>query len=443
MLPATAGRTLDPPLWLTHAACVGFRAGLLREHDFRQLFVADAVSQLGIQVSLMALPLVAVLALQADQFEVGLLAACETAAFLFIGLPAGAWVDRWRRRGVLIAGDLVRALVLITVPLAWWGGWLTMPQLYAVALLIGVGTVFFDVAYQSYLPHLVRPDQVIEGNSRLEAVRSVNWVAGPAAGGLLVQWLTAPYALVVNCVTYLVSALFVVRIRRREPLPVPSPGASLRREIVEGLRFVIGHRLLRATASCTSLANFFGAMTTVMQVILLARVLELAPGAIGVFLSVVSAGAVLGAVAVRPIVARLGQGPTIWMAMAFSAPFGLLLPLAERGWLLWLAAAGSAVSWFGSVVYNITQLSFRQLLTPPRLLGRMNATMRFLVWGSMPVGSIVAGVLGQHLGVRPVLWIAAIGQMLVFLPTFLSPLRHMRVLPTAASDSPAKELSTA
>jgi MFS family permease len=414
------------------------RLGLLREHDFRQLFVADTISQLGTQISMLALPLVAVLALHASPFEVGLLAACETAAFLLVGLPAGAWVDRMRRRNVLIGGDLGRAVVLGSVPVAWWLGGLSMPQLYAVGLLNGVLTVFFDVAYQSYLPHLVGRANLVEGNAKLEAVRGVNQIAGPTVAGLVIQWLTAPVAVAVDAVSYLGSALFVGFIRKREPLPERKPDAHLGREIGEGLRFVLGNRLLRSIAMCTGSSNLLSAITAAMMIVLLARDLHLSPGTIGFVFSFGAVGGLIGALTATKIAARIGQGPAIWVPIAVSGPFGLLIPLAQRGWLLWAAAFGFLVYWFSAVVYNIGQVSFRQGLTPERLLGRMNATMRFLVWGTMPLGGVLGGVLGDTIGVRPALWVAAIGGLFTFLPVFLSPLRTMRELPTGhAEEEPA------
>jgi MFS family permease len=414
------------------------RLGLLREHDFRQLFVADTISQLGTQISMLALPLVAVLALHASPFEVGLLAACETAAFLLVGLPAGAWVDRMRRRNVLIGGDLGRAVVLGSVPVAWWLGGLSMPQLYAVGLLNGVLTVFFDVAYQSYLPHLVGRANLVEGNAKLEAVRGVNQIAGPTVAGLVIQWLTAPVAVAVDAVSFLGSALFVGLIRKREPLPERKPDAHLGREIGEGLRFVLGNRLLRSIAMCTGSSNLLSAITAAMVIVLFARDLRLSPGTIGFVMSFGAVGGLIGALTATKVAAWLGQGPAIWVPIAVSGPFGLLIPLAQRGWLLWAAAFGFLVYWFGAVVYNIGQVSFRQGLTPERLLGRMNATMRFLVWGTLPLGGLLGGVLGDTIGVRPALWVAAIGGLFTFLPVFLSPLRTMRELPTGhAEEEPA------
>ncbi|HET6213112.1 MAG TPA: MFS transporter [Micromonosporaceae bacterium] len=418
---------------------VSSRLGLLRDHDFRQLFAADTISQVGSQVSQLALPLVAVITLQASNFAVGMLVALETAAFLLVGLPAGAWVDRLRRRNVLIAGDLGRALLLGSVPLAWWAGLLTIWQLYVVALLTGVLTVFFDVAYQSYLPHLVGRDNLVEGNSKLEVVRASTQIGGPGVGGALIQWLTAPYAIAVDAVSFAFSAMFVGFIRKREPLPERGPDAHLGREILEGLRFVMGNRLLRAIAACTGSFNLFGGIAFAMVIVFMVRDLGLSPGLIGLWFSIGSIGGLLGAFLVRRTVAWLGQGPTIWISTAVTTPFGLLLPMAQPGWRVWLAAFGFLVTGIGVVLYNVTQVSFRQGLTPERLLGRMNATMRFLVWGTLPLGGVIGGVLGQAFGARTTLWIGAIGGCLAFLPTFLSPLRSMRELPTR----PEEELASA
>jgi MFS family permease len=405
------------------------RLGLLREHDFRQLFVADVISQVGTQVTLLALPLVAILALDVTPFEVGVLAACETAAFILVGLPAGAWVDRMRRRSVLIVGDAARAVLLGSVPVAWWAGVLTMPQLYAVALLTGVFTVFFDVAYQSYLPHLVGRGNLVEGNAKLEAVRGASQITGPTIAGLLIQWLTAPVALVVDALSFVVSALFVGRIRKREPKPERAPDAHLGREISEGLRFVLGNRFLRSIAMCTGSYNLFTSIGFTMLLVLLADDLDVPAGTIGLVLSVGSVGGLIGAFTAMRIARWLGQGPTIWMSTGFTAPFGLLVPIVQPGWMLWLAAFGFGVTMFGGVVYNVAQVSFRQGLTPERLLGRMNATMRFLVWGTMPIGGLLGGVLGQRFGVREAVWIGMAGCCLAVLPVFFSPLRTLRELP--------------
>jgi MFS family permease len=410
--------------------------GLLRDHDYRQLFASTTVSQFGVHVTQLAIPWVAIVMLDATPFEVGLLAAVAMAPFLLVGLPAGAWVDRMRRQVVLVVGDVGRAVLLATVPLAWWAGVLTIGQLYAVAFGVGVLTVFFDVAYQSYLPHLVGRRNLVEGNAKLESVRALAQLGGPALAGQLIRLLTAPVALLVDALAMGLSALFVARIRKREEKPVRRPDAHLLREIKEGLRFVLGHRLLRAIAMCTGSFNLLFAGYGAMLLIYLQRELGLGAGTVGLVFTVGGAGGLLGALAARRVADWVGQGRVIWLAAAVTTPFSLLMPLlAEPGWRLWVAAAGGAVVSVGIVVYNVTQVSFRQGLTPDHLLGRMNATMRFLVWGTMPLGGLLGGALGHLLGVRAALLIGAAGACLAFLPVFLSPLRNMRTMPTAPDEA--------
>ncbi|HZC52656.1 MAG TPA: MFS transporter, partial [Mycobacterium sp.] len=275
---------------------------------------------------------------------------------------------------------------------------------------------------------------LVEGNARLEAVRAIAQVGGPGLGGSLIQLLTAPVALLVEAVTLALSALFVVRIDRREDKPARSSQAHLLREIGEGLRFVLGHRLLRVIAACTSIGNLFGAAATAMEVFFLRKDLGLAAGVIGAVFAVGGAGAVAGALVARRFAAWVGQGPAMWLSLGCGAPFGFLLPLAAPGWRVWLGAAGFAVVAAGIVIYNVTQVSFRQGLTPDRLLGRMNATMRFLVWGTQPIGGLVGGILGSALGARAALLVAAAGGCVSTLPVLLSPLRTMRDLPSHPPD---------
>jgi MFS family permease len=413
--------------------------GLLRSHDFRQLFVADTISQVGTQVTLLALPLVAVLTLNARPFEVGLLATMESLPFLLIGLPAGAWVDRLRRRSVMVVGDVVRALLLASVPVTWWLGSLSMDQLYAVGFFVGIGTVFFDVAYQSYLPHLVGRENLVEGNAKLEVVRATTQLGGPTAAGWLVQWLSAPYAIAADAISFAGSALFLGRVRNREPQPERKADAHLGKEIWEGLRFVLSNRLLRSIAACTGSFNLFWSAAMPMLLIYLVRDVHLSPGQIGLIFSISSCGGLLGAFVVKPLVRWLGQGPAIWVSTGVTTPFALALPLAHHGWSIWAAAGAFTMVGLGVVVYNVTQVSFRQGLTPERLLGRMNATMRFLVWGTMPLGGLLGGVLGDWLGPRTTVFIGFGGACLAFLFVFASPLRWMRELPTPAAEAAAAE----
>jgi MFS family permease len=409
------------------------RRGLWHHPDFRRLWIGESVSQFGSTISQLALPLVAILIVHASTFQVGLLVTFQMAAFLLVGLPAGAWVDRMRFRAVLIVNDVLRALALASVPVAQWRGVLTIGQLYAVAVLTGVCTVFFDVAYQSYLPQLVEREQLVDANARLEASASVSQIGGPSAGGLLIQALTAPYAVLLDAVSFLWSAAWVAAIRTAAPKSERLPHRNLRREVREGLRFVLGNRLLRSIALCTATFNLFGSMAAAVFYVLLARDLHLSPGSIGLIESTSAIGGLAGSVLASRFARRVGQGPAVWMSALATAPCGFVAPFVQRNWTLALLAFAQAVMWLCLVVYNITQVSFRQGLCPPALLGRMNATMRFLVWGTMPVGGIVGGVLGEAVGVRQTLFVVAVGSSLAFLPVFLSPLRHLRELPAYAS----------
>jgi MFS family permease len=413
------------------------RGGLWHHLDFRRLWIGETVSQFGTMISQLALPLVAILIVHASTFEVGLLTAFESLAFLVVGLPAGAWVDRMRFRSVLIVNDIVRAAAIGSIPAAQALGVLSIGQLYVVALLTGVSTVFFDVAYQSYLPELVDRKLLVEGNAKLQASESVAQVAGPSVGGLLIQALTAPYAIVVDAVSFLWSAAWVAAIKVRPPKPERKPDRHLGREILEGLRFVIGNRMLRSIAMCTGSANLFSSVAFAVYYVLLARELHLSAGIIGLISSTSAIGGLLGSLAATRIAARFGQGPTIWLSVLIGGPMSFVVPFVHRDWTLVLLAASQVVWWGSVVVYNITQVSFRQGLCPPALLGRMNATMRFLVWGTMPLGGLIGGVLGSVIGVRHTLFVVAIGQCLVFLPVYLSPLRHQRELPSYAEPDAA------
>jgi MFS family permease len=418
----------------TSAETVRRRGGLWHHLDFRRLWIGETVSQFGTMVSQLALPLVAILVVHASTFEVGLLTTFETAAFLLVGLPAGAWVDRMRFRTVLIVNDLIRALALGSVPLAQAVHGLTIEQLYAVALVTGISTVFFDVAYQSYLPQLVDRNAIVEGNAKLQASESVSQIAGPSAGGALIQALTAPYAVLVDALSFLWSAGWVAAIKSRPPKPERKPDRHLGREIKEGLSFVLRNRMLRAIAMCTGSANLFNTIGFAVFYVLLARDLHLSPGYIGLIMSTAAIGGLIGSFAATRIAARLGQGPTIWISIAVSLPTSFVAPFVHRDWTLYLLAASFILFWATTVVYNITQVSFRQGLCPPDLLGRMNATMRFLVWGTMPLGGVIGGALGSTIGVRGTLLVAAMGGCIAVVPVFLSPLRRMRELPSYVPD---------
>jgi MFS family permease len=413
---------------------------LWRHRDFMRLWAAETISQVGSQVTLLALPLAAILILDATAFEVGALSSIEYAPFLLVGLPAGVWVDRLRRRPILIAGDLGRAAVLASIPIAYWLDALTMTHLYAAAFFTGICTVFFDVAYQSYLPSLVERGQLTEGNAKLEISRSGAQLAGPGIAGGLVEVLTAPVAIAVDAVSYLGSALFVSRIRRPEP-DVPAPPAEdrprMRSQIMEGLRYVLGHPLLRPIAACTALSNLFSAMATAILILFAVRELGLTAGAIGVALAIGNVGFLVGAFAAERIAGRVGIGRAIVGSSVLFGLAGFAYPLATSATAVVLLVAGGLLFGFGGVVYNVNQVSLRQAITPGRMQGRMNATMRFVVWGTLPIGALAGGALGGAIGLRPTLWIAAAGGFLAFVPPLFSPVRSLVSIPEGEEEEAA------
>ncbi|WP_405973825.1 MFS transporter [Streptomyces sp. NBC_00988] len=414
------------------------RLGLLREPDFGRLFAATALGQLGDRIIFLALPLVAIVALDADEFQVGLLTAMTTAGSLLVGLPAGAWVDRMRKRSVMISTDLARALVLVTVPVAWWAGLLTVWWLYAVALVHGVLTVFFDVAYVSYLPHLVGRDNLVEGNAKLSAIRSVTSISGPGIAGPLVGWVGAPATLLVSAAGMAMSGLLAIGIRKQEPQPErelgPSERSQLGRDIKEGLRFVLKYPALRAIMLSDAIFNLFLVMYQTMLLVFLERELGLDSSGIGLVLSGMGCGALLGALSATRVARWVGQGRVIWLASLVTCPLTVLMPLAHPGWSVCVAAAGLASLSFGGVVRVVAQSSFQQTLTPDRLLGRVSATARFVSWGGIPLGGLLGGTSGSVFGATATLWIGAAGMTASVLPNFLSPLRTMRTLPTAGDE---------
>jgi MFS family permease len=404
-------------------------AGLWQHRDFRQLWAAETVSQIGTQVTQLALPVVAVTYLAASPLQMGYLTALETVAFLVIGLPAGAWVDRWRRKRVLVTADVVRAVTLASLPIAYLAGVLTLGQLFVVAAVTGAATVFFDVAYQSYLPSLVHRDQIVDGNGKLEASRAVAQVAGPGAAGVLLRVVGAPLLIALDAVSFLLSALFIGAIRQPDRVPDRSTRRRLRTEIGEGLSFVVRHPLLRRIVACTGTSNLFSMITTTLLVLFALRELDLSETDLGFVLSAGAVGGLLGAVTAARFARWVGEGRAIPLSVLVALPFAALTPLAALGApvpLLVLSQFG--FSWV-VVVYNVTQVSFRQRLCPPQLLGRMNASVRFLVFGTMPLGGLLGGALGTWLGVVPTLWIAVGGQALAAAWVTLSPLLGLRDLP--------------
>jgi MFS family permease len=406
--------------------------GLWGHRDFMKLWTGQSISELGSQVSQLAIPWIAAVGLHASPLEFSILGMLGFLPFILFALPAGVWVDRLRRRPILIAGDLARAAILILIPALWFFDALRMWQLLVLQFAIGIFTVFFDVAYQSYLPALVDRDELIDGNSKLQLTVSIAQVAGPSASGGLIAAITAPYAILLDAFSFLISAIFMVRIRKQETLPervADAPKPKMWPEVKEGLRWVLGHPWLRAIATCTGTSNFFGTITFSIALLYFTRSLHLSSVAVGFVFGVGSFGSIAGALAANRMQRGLGVGRTILISIVVADVAMLAFPLAPRSFPLPVLIVGQAFFGFGAVAYNITQVSLRQAITPERLQGRMNAAMRWIVWGTIPLGTIAGGAIATAYGLRAALWVGAIGSLFTFLPIALSSVRSIRELP--------------
>lgn len=404
---------------------------LLRNARFRLLWTGQTISTIGSQFSALAFPVLAVTLLGATEWQMGTLNAAEQLAFLVVGLPAGAWVDRWRKRKVLINADIVRMLMVGVVPVLWYFDLLQMWHLYVTGTIIGIATVFFDVAYQSYLPNIVEHELLGPANSALETTNQFSRVGGPAFVGVLIDIVSAPVLMVADAFSFLGSALTLRAISDNEQPTPKHERRSLRIEIEEGLRFVAGQPVIRRIATNTALTNFsFSAVGALMPLFVL-RDIGATPSMYGVVMSISSIGGLLGALAATPLQRKLGEGPLVILSAAVGSAANLLIPVAAyvpRFQALALIAVSDFIFVFTVLTYNITQVSARQRLCPPELLGRMNASIRFFIWGVMPLGSLAGGALGTALGIVPTLWLGCFGTVAAAMVLVLSPLWKMRYI---------------
>lgn len=397
---------------------------LWRNSDFRKLWAGQTISIIGSQIKFLALPLTAVLFLEATPAQMGYLEVAGALPGLLIGLLAGVWVDRLRHRPILIATDLGRALLLLSIPALALASRLRMEHLYLITCLTGILGVFFGVAYHSYLPTIASREQLIEGNSKLELSRSAAEIISPGLGGLLVQWLTAPVAILFDALSFLASAFFLMLIRTPEPAAQARTGHdSVWREIGSGLRFVTRHPLLRPLAGSSAVITLFNTMLETVWILYLSHELGLMAGLLGVIRSTGGVGFVIGALLPEQATRRFGLGRTMVGGVVIAALGDLLTPLAG-GSLLQIAVtliAGEILFGIGATVYGVGQTSLRQAVTPHELQGRMNATVGFLESAAIPVGALLGGALGTAIGLRATLFLAACGFFLAALWLRLSP----------------------
>jgi hypothetical protein len=402
------------------------RRPLWRNPDFRYVTAGQAVTQLGTDVTAIALPLVAYLVLGVSTFELGVLVAVQTGAFLIIGLPAGVWLDRRRRRPVLIGTDLIRAAVLGAITLAAALHQLSFGLLVAAAAVLGVMRVIFEIGYQTYLPSVVPRQDLVRGNSAVETIRASGQIAGPGVGGWLVQAVGAANALLGDAISFLVSAFCLWRVRTPERAPASTARRGMFHEAREGVRFVWADPVLRGIAATSALSNLLFTAASAINLVFLVDTVGVSAGVAGTLFSIGSAAAVLAAAVTTRLTRRLGSARVIWLSAAATSPFNALVLLAHDDWRIVFFVLGISVGGGGQLIYAITQLSYRQAVVPPAILGRVNATVRFLVMGALPIGGLLGGGLGDLIGIRPTLAIIAIGLAVAPIFVVLSPLRRVR-----------------
>ncbi len=408
--------------------------GLWRHADFVKLWTGQTISLIGSQVTFLALPLTAVLILNATPAQMGFLTAAGALPSLLVGLFAGVWIDRHRHRPILIAADLGRTVLLLLIPVAALLGVLRIEYLYVVALLVGTLGLFFEVAHHSFLPSLVGREQLVEGNSKLEISDSVAEIVGPGLAGGLVQLVTAPIAIAVDAISFLISALFLGLIRTPEPAPKPpDERQNILGETVEGLSLVSGNALLRAIAGGMSTVHLFNSVLEAVFVLYLTRELGIGPGLLGLIFASGSVGFLIGALLPGWVTRRFGLGSGIIGGLLLVGLSDLLIPLISGSVVVMVKILVLMAAQFffglGLTIFNIGQVSVRQAVTPDHLQGRMNATLSFIAAGSVPLGGLLGGGLGEMIGLRSTLVLAALGEMLAALWLILSPIRSLREQP--------------
>ncbi len=386
--------------------------------DFNKLWLGETISSLGSSITQFALPLAAAQTLNATPTQMGWLSALAWLPMLFLGLFVGAWVDQRRRRPILIWSDSLRAIFLMLIPAAAWLGWLTMPLLFAVTLIQGLLNVFFLVAYPAYLPSLVAREHIAASNAKLQLSESASQVVGPSLAGLLTQIITAPFAIALDAVSYAISALCFSLIHTPELLPIerianPDQSQSallkVKNDIIDGLHFLLRHKLLRIMLVFGILANVSGGITYAILVLFVTRELGLNAVQFGIVMSAAGPGSIIGALISVRLVKRFGVAPTMLVGIIMSSLSSFVFPLLNGSALIVMGVMMSAEFIFGvgSTLWGVNVMSMRQMVTPSELLGRVTASMRTLIIGALPIGAIVGGWLGEWVGLRAALGVGA------------------------------------
>jgi MFS family permease len=404
---------------------------LLREQDFRNFWLGQSISLFGDQVTVIALPLAAVLVLDADAADMGYLGTAALMPHLILSLPVGVWLERVaRRRRLMIAADIARAALLASVPIAYWYDVLSFAQLYCVAFLMGTLAVVFDISYSTLYVAVTAREDYVEANSLLNGSRAFSFVGGPSAGGILVQLLSAPTALLADAASFVASALFLGRIRGPEPPLEPSEG-GLRTQISGGVRFIFGSRILRPTLVSAATLNFFNYAFAALFILYATRELGVRAGTLGVVLGAGAVGGLLGAVVAGRLGRRVGLGPAFVIGMVlFPAPL-LLIPLAggPKPTVLAMLFTAEFLAGLGVMILDINVGAIITALTPHRLRSRSTGAFRFVNYGIRPLGSLVGGALGSVLGLRPTLFVTGVAALAGVLWLLPSPVPALLDLP--------------
>ena len=389
---------------------------------------------------MLALGYIAVKELKATPAEMGILAAAGTSSFLLVGLIAGAWVDRWSKRRVMLIADLVRMLAMAAVPILYFMGQLDIWHVIVIEFVLGLATVFFDVAYQSFVPVLLPPEKIAGANSALETSNQVAGITGPGLVGGLLEIIKAPLLLIIDAFSYLVSAFSLLMIKDSEKVKEKADRRPLAVEIREGLAFVVRQPLIKRITATTATSNLFSSILfSIFSLVFLGeQYLNYGPAQFGLLGSVAAIGSLLGAISTTRLIKLIGEGTVISVSAFLSGFVFLLFPLAvgfANETTLPILFLANFLNGFLILTYNITQVSARQRLCPPELLGRMNASIRFFVWGVMPIGGLVGGGIATAFGTQAALWTGAIGGVFASSFVVFSPLTKMKTLP----DSPVEK----
>lgn len=404
--------------------------GLLRERDFRLLWIGETTSNLGTAVTTVALPLVAISVLHAGTFAVAALTACAWLPWVLIGPPAGAWVDRMRHRPVMLVCDVVSMALFVSVPIAAWTDSLHLWLLYVVAAGGGISSVFFKSAYNAYIPLIVAPPDRPEGNGKIVSSASAAQLVGPGLAGFIARGFGAATGLLADAISFVVSAICLVRIRFAETPPTAQKERTLRQDMADGLRLISRDTYFRTLTVWGALLNLVYTVRASLIVLFLARTVGVGSTTVGLIIACESLGGVLGSFAGPPIARRIGTAYGLLLCELLAAPFALLLPLTGHGAGLTFAAVGLAVTGGGIGAGNVIQRTFFQNYCPPNMIGRISATQQAFNYGTMPIGAILAGAIGSAIGVRETMWIAGVGFSVVGVILYFSPVRRNRELPT-------------